>query len=325
MNNENTSRQNRVTIRVWGDFACFTRPEMKVERVSYPVITPSAARGVLEAIFWEPQMYYLIDTVHIVKRGRWISIRRNEVTSVISLDSVTKTWMNQPAKVSPIQAGAGADSHCTQRNMLALQDVEYLITAEVCLTSLAQPPRDNLGKYLDKIKSRARAGKCFHRPCLGVREFDANFALEEAGADAAFARRQRELAATGAPLIPIPYEPLGLMLYDVFDHEQRKQGFRWLHDAEWVDNFQKRKCPDDTLVATDEVSKQKRDFESTLAGLKKGEQGKRCKEFEANAEQFTGAKIQPRPTFFQAEIRNSVMRCHPAAPDIKILTQPIGG
>lgn len=78
---------NLVTIRAWGDFACFTRPEMKVERVSYPVMTPSAARGVLEAIFWEPQIYYLIDSIHIIQRGRWFSIRRNEVSSVISINS----------------------------------------------------------------------------------------------------------------------------------------------------------------------------------------------------------------------------------------------
>jgi CRISPR-associated protein Cas5d len=75
-----------ITLRVWGDFACFTRPEMKVERVSYPVMTPSAARGVLEAVFWEPQMYYLVDSIRIVKKGRWVSFRRNEVTRVISLD-----------------------------------------------------------------------------------------------------------------------------------------------------------------------------------------------------------------------------------------------
>ena len=123
---------NLVTVRVWGDFACFTRPEMKVERVSYPVMTPSAARGILEAIFWEPQMYYLIDAIRVVKRGHWFSFRRNEVINVISLDSA-KTWMKAPDKVTPIQAGGGAPDG-TQRNMLALEDVEYLITAEVRLT-----------------------------------------------------------------------------------------------------------------------------------------------------------------------------------------------
>src|SRR3989442_10119959 len=135
---------NLVTVRVWSDFACFTRPEMKVERVSYPVMTPSAARGVLEAVFWEPQMYYIIDSIRVVKRGRWVSIRRNEVTKVISLDSA-KTWMKSPEKITPIQAGGGADDG-TQRNMLALQDVEYLITAEVRATPLANRPEDKVEK-----------------------------------------------------------------------------------------------------------------------------------------------------------------------------------
>jgi CRISPR-associated protein Cas5d len=296
-----SNHDNRVTIRVWGDFACYTRPEMKVERVSYPVITPSAARGILEAIFWEPQMHYLVDCIHIIKRGRWLSVRRNEVTAVVSMDNAT-SWMNGTRKVSPIQAGGGA-ADGTQRNMLALEDVEYLITAEVRLTGLAQPLRDNPKKYLDKIKNRARIGKCFHRPCFGVREFEANFTLEDTGADAAFARRRQELAATGAPLVPISYEPLGLMLYDVFDHQQRERGFRWLRQ--------------------EEIEGNKQQFEASLTGLKKGEQNKRRKEYAANTTHFAGKKIQPRPAFFQAEIRDSVMRCHPN--DIQILTQTLEG
>src|ERR1041385_6569020 len=138
---------NLVTVRVWGDFACFTRPEMKVERVSYPVMTPSAARGILEAVFWEPQMFYLIDSIRVVKRGRWVSFRRNEVTKVISLDSA-KSWMKEPEKTTAIQAGGGADDG-TQRNMLALQDVEYVITAAVRVTPLANRPEDTRQKYLD--------------------------------------------------------------------------------------------------------------------------------------------------------------------------------
>ena len=299
--NENipSAPPNRVTIRVWGDFACFTRPEMKVERVSYPVITPSAARGILEAIYWEPQMYYLIDSIHIIKRGRWISFRRTEVTAVISMDNV-KSWMNGTRIVSPIQAGGGA-ADGTQRNMLALQGVEYLITAEVRLTSLARQPRCNLAKYLDQIKRRASGGKCFHRPAFGVREFDANFALEE-NADTAFARRQRELGTEEAtPLIR--YEPLGLMLYDVFDHNQREQGFRWLRD--------------------EEIETKQQSFEEGIAGLKKTEQNKRRKEYAANSRRFEGQKIQPQPAFFQAEIHDSVLRCHPDVVDI--LLQDIGG
>ncbi len=124
--------KNRVTVRAWGDFACFTRPEMKVERVSHPIMTPSAARGILEAIFWEPQMCYLIDQIAVIKKGHWLSFRRNEVSSVVSIKEA-KSWMQGTKPVKFIEAGAGA-AGSEQRNMLALADVEYLITAEVCLT-----------------------------------------------------------------------------------------------------------------------------------------------------------------------------------------------
>lgn len=275
---------NLITLRVWGDFACFTRPEMKVERVSYPVITPSAARGILEAVFWEPQMYYLIDSIRVVKRGRWISIRRNEVTKVISLDSA-KNWMHSPEKTTPIQAGGGAKDG-TQRNMLALQNVEYLITAEVRLTPLAQPPRDNLGKYVREIEGRARAGKCYHRPGLGMREFAADFDWEDAPDDA-FARRNVELNQPA----PRGEEPLGLMLYDVFDHEGRAAGFRWLSD--------------------DELARQATAFEQTLSGLKRGEQTKRRKEFAAQRPRSTTASLKPQPVFFHARLRDGRLDCHP--------------
>src|SRR5688572_10671411 len=177
-----------LEVKVWGEMACFTRPEMKVERVSYPVMTPSAARGILEAIFWEPQMYYLIDAIRIVKRGRWFSFRRNEVINVISLDSA-KTWMKTPEKVTLIQAGGGAPDG-TQRNMLALEDVEYLITAEVRLTDLGAR-HNGLPKYLEEIKRRVQSGKCYHRHALGVREFAADFEWEEE-AQSALERRAVE-------------------------------------------------------------------------------------------------------------------------------------
>lgn len=289
-------KPNLITLRVWGDFACFTRPEMKVERVSYPIMTPSAARGILEAVFWEPQMFYLIDAIRIVKRGRWVSFRRNEVTKVISLDSA-KTWMHAPEKVTPIIAGAGANTDGTQRNMLALQDVEYLITAEVRTTPLANRPEDKLEKYLAEIERRARSGKCFHRPGLGMREFAADFEWKT-DADAAFKRRQTELGQTGQF-----NEDLGLMLYDVFDHRERADGFRWLHP--------------------EEVAQQAGDFDQSLVGLKKGEQTKRRKEFAASRARSNRPPIKPQPAFFQAKIEASRMDCHPNR--IKILTTLTGG
>jgi CRISPR-associated protein Cas5d len=209
---------NRLTVRVWGDYACFTRPEMKVERVSYPVITPSAARGILEAIFWEPEIYYLIDAIRVVRKGRWFSFRRNEVQKVIS---GFQTWMKSPEKVSYIEASDN-DTR-TQRNMLALQDVEYLITAEVRLSELGKAAPHGLPKYLNEIERRARSGKCFHRPCLGVREFAADF---EWVADAQAALEQ------GNPDWQSFNDDPGLMLYDVFDANARAEGFKWLNDAE---------------------------------------------------------------------------------------------
>jgi CRISPR-associated protein Cas5d len=289
-------KPNLITLRVWGDFACFTRPEMKVERVSYPILTPSAARGILEAVFWEPQMFYLIDSIRVVKRGRWVSFRRNEVTKVISLDSA-KTWMNAPEKTMPIQAGGGADDG-TQRNMLALQNVEYLITAEVRVTPLANRPEDKLEKYLNEIERRARSGKCFHRPGLGMREFAADFEWEP-DADAAHARRTTELGRIAEPF----NEDLGLMLYDVFDHQERAHGFRWLRP--------------------EEETQQAQTFDQSLADLKKGEQTKRRKEFTSNRPRWTRPPIKPQPAFFHAKIKSSRMDCHPDR--IRILTSTNGG
>jgi CRISPR-associated protein Cas5d len=273
---------NLISLRVWGDFACFTRPEMKVERVSYPVMTPSAARGILEAVFWEPQMFYLIDSIRVVKKGRWFSFRRNEVIKVISIDGA-HTWMREPNKTVPIQAGGGADDG-TQRNMLALQDVEYLITAEVHVTPLANRPEDRLEKYLDEIERRARQGKCFHRPALGMREFAADFDWVDADADAALAHRVAELGQVAEQF----NEDLGLMLYDVFDHRERKDGFRWLRDQE------------QSIV-------------SRLGRAKKS----------AEIPRWAGRLIQPQPAFFRARIDRSKLDCHPNR--VEILTSTTGG
>lgn len=307
-------KPNLITLRVWGDFACFTRPEMKVERVSYPVMTPSAARGILEAVFWEPQMFYLIDSIRVVKRGRWVSFRRNEVNDVISMTNA-KQWMESPEDVKFIQADDSGRKEAlldrdgnvidpkrpavrAQRNMLALQNVEYLITAEVRVTPLANRPEDKLEKYLAEIERRARSGKCFHRPGLGMREFAADFEWEP-DADDAHARRTTELGRIAEPF----NEDLGLLLYDVFDHRERSEGFRWLHPGE--------------------EAEQTRDFEQTLAELKKGEQTKRRKEFSANRPRWTRPPIKPQPTFFHARIEQSKLDCHPDR--VRILTSNNGG
>lgn len=270
---------NRVTVRVWGDFACFTRPEMKVERVSYPVMTPSAARGILEAIFWEPQMYYLIDAIRIIKRGRWLSFRRNEVMSVISLDSV-KTWMRVPEKVTPIRAGGGAPDG-TQRNMLALEDVEYLITAELRLTDIGKR-HNSLPKYLEEVRRRAQSGKCYHRPALGVREFAADFDWED---DAPSALESRS-AEEGQDWRKYD-EELGLMLYDVFDVDGRAEGFRWLR-ADEIEALQ---------VQREAESKGRSAASRKAAGR-------------APAPRNEGTLVKPAAAFFHARVKESTLDCH---------------
>ncbi len=199
-----------VSVRVWGDFACFTRPELKAERVSYPVMTPSAARGILEAIFFEPQIAYTIRSIGVVRRGRWFTFRRNEVSRTVPLRAVGRA-MTEGVPLEPIHAGGGSEDG-TQRGMLALADVDYVIAAEIRLTDRAEPPRDNLPKYARLIEGRARAGKCFHRPYLGCREFDAHFDWVD------------EPEAVPLCAAAWPVEDLGLMLYDVFDPARRTTG-----------------------------------------------------------------------------------------------------
>ncbi len=193
-----------VSLRVWGEFACFTRPEMKVERVSYRVPTPSAARGVLEAVFWEPEMYYLIDSITVKEPGTWFSLRRNEVGKVVSIEAA-KRAMAGGDPLDPIRAGGGADD-AAQRNMLALTGVEYVFTAEIRLTDKGKADGEKAVKYVEQFRNRAAKGKCAHRPALGVREFAADF----------------ELCDGPPPITNGLTEDLGLMLYDVFDPTSRQ-------------------------------------------------------------------------------------------------------
>src|SRR5206468_5820087 len=158
-----------IHLRTWGDLACFTRPEMKVERVSYPVITPSAARGLLEAILYKPQFRWRIRRIAVKQPIRFLAFRRNEVKSRLS-----------PRKPEPLLA----DEDRTQRNTLALRKVEYVIEASLQLTPLAGLPRrkpaddedqgdDTLVKYLAMFQGRAEKGQCFAQPCFGGPEFPA--------------------------------------------------------------------------------------------------------------------------------------------------------
>ncbi len=161
----------RIRVRVSGAYACFSRPEMKVERVSYEVMTPSAARGILDAILWRPEMRWVIHVIEVMRPVRFISIRRNEVQSKLAAGAVRK-WMKDPETFHPQLAGAGSDD-ATPRNTLALRDVAYVIEAE---PHVYQPnPENTPMKYVGMFNRRVENGQCFHRPYLGCREFACHF------------------------------------------------------------------------------------------------------------------------------------------------------
>lgn len=161
-----------IKLHVWGDFACFTRPEMKVERVSYDVITPSAARGVVEAIYWKPEIRWRIDRIHVLNPIRFTSLRRNEVASKIPAANVARAM-----KAGRGSIGLYVEEDRQQRAATILRDVAYVIEAHFDILS-GEP---NVGKHLDQFNRRARDGRCFHRPYLGCREFPADFTLIEEG------------------------------------------------------------------------------------------------------------------------------------------------
>lgn len=163
-----------VKLKVWGDRACFTRPEMKVERVSYDVITPSAARGILEAIHWKPAFTWRIERLRVLNPIRFETIRRNEVASRIPSSNVKKA-MNAGSTEG---LALYVDEDRQQRAATVLKDVAYVIEARIELKDPANAA-EPIGKHLDIFNRRARKGQCFHRPCLGTREFAADFELVE--------------------------------------------------------------------------------------------------------------------------------------------------
>jgi len=163
-----------IRLQIWGDFACFTRPEMKVERVSYDVMTPSAARGILEAIHWKPALVWIVDRIHVLKPIQFQTFRRNEVGSKTPAGAA-RTAMNRDTLAG---LGLAVDDDRQQRATIALTNVAYVIEAHFELTAKAGED-DTAAKHLEMFKRRAAKGQCFHRPCLGCREFAADFALVE--------------------------------------------------------------------------------------------------------------------------------------------------
>ena len=152
-----------VKLKVWGEYACFTRPEMKVERVSYDVITPSAARGILEAIYWKPSIRWKIDRLHILNPIRFSSVKRNELGSKLSAINARKA-MNDGK--SPVKIFI--EENRQQRTSTVLKEVAYIIEAHFDFTSNED---NNAGKHLDIFYKRAEKGQCFNTPYLGCRKF----------------------------------------------------------------------------------------------------------------------------------------------------------
>lgn len=161
-----------IRLHVWGDYACFTRPEMKVERVSYDVMTPSAARGILEAIHWKPAIRWHVDRIHVLKPIRFQSIRRNEVGAKASAANAASAMKRGTTE----GLGIVVDENRQQRAAMVLRDVAYVIEAHFTMTAKAGPG-DSPAKHISMFNRRAAQGQCFHRPCLGTREFAAEFAL----------------------------------------------------------------------------------------------------------------------------------------------------
>lgn len=156
-----------VKIKAWGDWACFTRPEMKVERVSYDVMTPSAARAIVEAIYWKPAIRWIIDRIHVLNPIRFDNIRRNELENKLSTQAVTKA-MND--RSSPVEIFI--EENRQQRAAMVLRDVAYIIEAH--FEALTEDG-NNDGKHLDQFNRRLIKGQCHYQPYLGTREFSASF------------------------------------------------------------------------------------------------------------------------------------------------------
>lgn len=158
-----------ISLEVWGDYALFTRPEMKVERVSYDVITPSAARGLIEAIYWHPGLRWVVDRIHVCAPIRFTNLRRNEVKSTISARSAYTVMERGKGELY-----LSTSSDIQQRAALLLRDVHYVIEAHFEMTAQAAPG-DNPGKFQDIVKRRIQKGQFYHQPCFGCREFPAQF------------------------------------------------------------------------------------------------------------------------------------------------------
>jgi len=205
-------------LHVWGERACFTRPEMKAERVSYDVITPSAARGILEAIHWKPAIRWVVTRIHVLRPIRFEAIHRNEVGGRTKHPTAAQMAGGDLTDLRTI-----APEDRQQRLTLALRNVAYVIEARFEKNAAKWGERDTEASHADIFSRRARRGQCFHRPSLGLREFDAHFELIEADSDlppSTLPESQRD-------------RDLGWMLHDIDYRDGRAVGSRFFR-AEMV-------------------------------------------------------------------------------------------
>ena len=182
-----------LEVKLWGEYACFTRPEMKVERVSYPIMTPSAARGALEAIYWKPEVVWRVAEIDVLKPIEYASILRNEITDRQSVRSA-RAWTGDGD-------GYDASAHRAQRHTLALRDVAYVVRAQL---DLRPGVDDHIAKHRDQFRRRVARGQGFATPYLGCREFSASFGVPD-GADTPIERSED----LGLILLDIDYAPDG--------------------------------------------------------------------------------------------------------------------
>lgn len=196
-----------ITIRVWGDYALFSRPEMKVERVSYDVMTPSAARGILEAIYWKPEIRWSVDRIHVLNQIRFENIRRNELASKASVS-------NSVVREGNALVCQYIEEDRQQRAAMVLKNVDYIIEAHFELTGKDD---SDPGKHLAIFERRIKKGQCFHRPYFGCREFPVYFAWCD------------EMPVSQH----IGDQDLGFMLHDIdFQNDMTPQFFRAvMHDG----------------------------------------------------------------------------------------------
>lgn len=212
-----------VRLKVTGDFACFTRPDLKVERMSYPCMTPSAARGILEAILWKPEFQWFVRRIIVLNPIKFASVKRNEISK------------KQNPKGQPIEI----TENRVQRNSIVLKDVGYIIEASVFVDEkFIENTKDSehpimVKKYRTMFERRVKKGQCWHQPCLGTREFAADFSVPN---------------DQDQPM-DITY-PIGSMFYDMFYDDKRKVTPLFFHDVAIINGI--LECPEE--IATKMLS-----------------------------------------------------------------------